>query len=106
MISDDQVEAALDYMRDKSTAAAQARAERAYVEEFRKVLKAQIMREYPTDALGTQEAKAYSDPRYLAHLQAIKTAVFEDEQWRFRMAAAQAKLDAWQTQSANNRKGI
>ena len=106
MISDEQVEAALDYMRDKSTAAAQARAERAYVEEYRKVLKAQIMREYPGDPIGTQEAKAYADKRYVAHLDAIKTAVFEDEQWRFRMAAAQAKLDAWQTQSANNRRGI
>lgn len=106
MISEDAVEAALDWMRNNAPKIAMARAERSYVEEFRKVLKAQIMREHPTDAIGTQEAKAYSDPRYLQHLQAIKEAVYEDEHLRFLSSAAQAKVDAWQTQSANNRKGI
>lgn len=106
MIAETEIEKALDYLRDNATKAASARANRAYVEEFRKVLKAQIMREYPTDALGTQEAKAYSDPRYAAHLKAISEAIEADEHHRFMMNAAQAKIDAWQTQSANNRKGI
>lgn len=106
MISETEVEKALDFMRDNASKAAMARAERAYVEEYRKVLKAQIMREYPTDAIGTQEAKAYSDPRYVKHLEAIKQAIYADEHMRFIVSAAQAKVDAWQTQSANNRKGI
>jgi len=106
MITDAEVEKALDFMRDNATKAAQARADRAYVEEFRKVLKGQIMRENSAAPLGAQEAMAYADPRYQQHLKAIKEAVFEDERLRFMLAAAQAKLDAWQTQSANNRKGI
>lgn len=106
MITDEEVEKALDWMRDNSTKAAHARADRAYVEEFRKVLKGQIMRENASLALGAQEAMAYADPRYEQHLKAIKEAVYEDERLRFMFTAAQAKVDAWQTQSANNRKGL
>lgn len=106
MITDDEVERALDFMRDNATKAAQARANRAYVEEFRKTMKAQIMRENAASALGAQEAIAYADPRYVGHLEAIKEAVFEDERLRFMLSAAEAKIQAWQTQSANNRKGV
>lgn len=106
MISDQEVEKALDYMRDNASKAAQARANLAYMDEFRKVLKGQIMRENSGLAIGAQEAIAYADPRYLEHIEATKTANFEDARWRFTMDAARAKLDAWQTQSANNRKGI
>jgi hypothetical protein len=106
MISDDDIEKALDFMRNNATKAAQARADRAYLEEFRKVLKGQIMRENSHLALGAQEAAAYADERYMAHLKGYKDAVFEDERLRFMFAAAEAKVQAWQTQSANNRKGI
>ena len=103
MITDDQVEAALDYLRDTATKAAQARANRAYVEEYRKVIKGQIMREYPTDAIGTQEAKAYADPRYKQHLEAIKEAVEADERYRFLREGASARIEAWRTQCSNER---
>ena len=106
MISDQEVEKALDFMRDNATKAAQARANLAYMDEYRKVLKGTIMRENQSLALGAQEAMAYADPRYAAHLEATKTANFEDARWRFTLEAARAKIDAWQTQSANNRKGI
>lgn len=106
MISDAEVEKALDFMRDNATKAAHARADRAYVEEYRKILKGHIMRENARDPLGAQEAIAYADARYVAHLKAIKEAVFEDERLRFMLDAARAKLDAWQTQSANNRRGL
>lgn len=106
MITDQDVEKALDWMRDNSTKAAMARANRAYLEEFRKVLKGQLMREHSGIALGAQEAAAYADERYQTHLSGYKEAVLEDERLRFMFAAAEAKVQAWQTQSANNRKGI
>lgn len=106
MITDQDVEKALDWMRDNSNKAAMARANRAYLEEFRKVLKGQIMRENTGIALGAQEAAAYADERYLMHLAGYKEAVLEDERLRFMFSAAEAKINAWQTQSANNRKGI
>lgn len=103
MISDDEAEKAVDWMRDNALKAAKARAERAYVEEFRKVLKGQLMRENPADAIGTQEAKAYSDPRYVRHLEAIREAIEADEYLRFMREAACAKVEAWRSQSANLR---
>ena len=103
MISEDDVERAIDYLRDNATKAAKAKAERMYLDDFSRVVKATIMREYPDKPTGTQEALAYSDPRYTSHLSVLKTAIEIDEYHRFMRTAAEAKLNAWQTQSANNR---
>jgi hypothetical protein len=106
MITDEEAERAVDYLRDSAPKAAQARANKEYVSEFRKVLKAQIMRENPSDPIGTQEAKAYSDPRYQAHLQAIKEAVEADAHAVFLRDAAQARIDAWRSQESSRRAGL
>lgn len=110
VITEQDVEKALDYLRDQASAAAMARANREYVEAFRKTIKAQLMQESANIANGTmpigiQERNAYADARYIAHLDAIREAVEADEKHRFLMSAAQARIDAWQTQSANERKG-
>jgi hypothetical protein len=56
------------------------------------------MKEHGDLPLGAQEREAYADPRYKAHLDAIREAVEEDEYHRWMMSAAEAKLSAWQTQ--------
>lgn len=98
MIDEKDIEKSLDYLRDNATKAAQAKADRIYVEEFRKTIKATIMKEHASEALGAQEREAYADPRYTQHLKAIKDAVYEDEYRRWMMSAAEAKISAWQTQ--------
>jgi chromosome segregation ATPase len=103
MISDEDVERALDHLRDSATKAARARAERAYIEEFRKTMKAQIMKEHATLPLGAQEREAYDDARYRQHLEALKEAVYADEYHRFMREAANAKIEAWRTQCSNER---
>jgi len=103
MISDDEIQKALDYLRDNAVKAAQARANRAYVEEYRKTVKAQIMKDHGGESLGAQEREAYSDSRYVEHLKAIKEAVYADEYHRWMMSAAEAKIEAWRTQQANTR---
>lgn len=103
MISDDDIEKALDYLRDNAPKAAKARAERAYMEEYRKTVKAQIMRENDDRPLGAQEAIAYADARYKQHLEAMREAIEKDEYHRWMQTAAEAKIGAWQTQSANQR---
>lgn len=105
-ITDDEIDKALDYLRDNARDAAQARADRVYVEEYRKVIKAQLMKEHGEKSAVLQEREAYADPRYIAHLDAIKQAVLEDEGHRFLRAAADAKIGAWQTQSANGRARV
>lgn len=106
MITDTEAEKALDYIRDSATKAAQARANRIYVEEYRKTIKAQLMKESADLPLGAQEREAYSDVKYIQHLNAIREAVEQDEYFRWMLTAAEAKLEAWRTQSANNRKGM
>lgn len=102
-ISEAEVEQALHYLVSIATEAAQARANRLHVEEYRKVVKAQIMSEYAGQPIGAQERMAYADERYIAHLEAIKTAVFEDEKIRFLVDAAKVRIESWRTQSATER---
>ena len=103
MIEQEDVQRAVDFLRDNATPAAEARAVRVYLEEWRKSLKAQLMTEVGSESLGAQERYAYSHERYLKHLDALKTAVFEDSKHMFLREAAKAKVQAWQTESANNR---
>ena len=105
-ITDDEIDKALDYLRDNARDAAQAKANRVYVEEYRKVIKAQLMKEHASMSAVLQEREAYSDPRYVQHLEAIKQAVEIDEGHRFLRAAADAKIEAWRTQSSNTRARV
>jgi hypothetical protein len=105
-ITDDEIDKALDYLRDNARDAAQAKANRVYVEEYRKVLKAQLMKEHGNLSAVLQEREAYSDPRYVEHLEAIRQAVMDDEKHRFLRASADAKIEAWRTQSSNTRARV
>lgn len=105
-ISDDEIDKALDFLRDNARDAAQARADRIYVEEFRKTLKASLMKEHGQMSAVLQEREAYSDARYITHLEAIREAVKIDEYHRFMRVAAEAKIEAWRTQSSNSRAKV
>lgn len=103
MITESDAEKALDYLRDNASKTAAARANRIFVEEYRKTIKAKIMKEHGSLPLGAQEREAYSDERYIQHLEAIREAVEADEHHKWMMEAASAKISAWQTQSRNSR---
>lgn len=103
MVADDDIDKALDWLVANATKAAQSRANRLYMEEYRKTLKAQIMGEHKDKPIGAQEREAYSDPRYAEHLDAIRTAVEDDERMRWLYVSAQAKIDAWRSFQANHR---
>jgi hypothetical protein len=97
---------AIDYIIAKSKEYAQARANRIYMEELRKTLKAELCKtalHHGFEAVNAQEREAYSDPNYRAHLVAIKQAVEAEEQLRWMLIAAQARVDCWRTQEASNR---
>lgn len=105
MIREEEVELAVEWLRDNARPAAKAKAERIYMEEFRKSLEAELMQEAPevNRSDKARESWARSHPRYVAHLQAIRAAVESDEAMRWLMVAAQAKIEAWRTQNANLR---
>ena len=103
MIDEESVERAIQWMIDNASKAAEARAHREYVEQFRKTLKAQIMKEHSASPLGVQEREAYADDRYVQHLDALRDAVEQDERIRWLMTAAETRVSAWQTMSRMQR---
>ena len=103
MITDSEIEKACDWLRDHAEEAAQAKAARVYLEHGRKRLLGLIMKEHTDKPLGAQEREARADERYKTHLEGLREAVYADEKCRFLRSAAEAKIEAWRTQQANQR---
>lgn len=103
MIDDDKVHDALEYLRKNAPKAAEARAHKIYMEEFRKTVKAQAMAQFNNLPVSAQEREAYRSEEYKAHLKALEAAVYQDELNRWGMVAATSVIDAWRTQNANHR---
>ena len=106
MISDDEAELALKFLKESAKAYAKAKAERIYLDEFRKSKKAILMRASGDQSAAAQERDAYAHPEYVAFLDGLKAAVEEEEVLRWKIASAELQIELWRTQSANNRKGI
>lgn len=106
MISDEDVERAVDWLRDNAPVAAKARAEREYLSEYSKPLRAKLMQEHGELPVAAQEREALADERYTAHLEALRMAIEVDERLRWLKSAAEAKLEAWRTFQANNRVNV
>ncbi len=94
---------ALDTLWSFAPKYAQAKANRVYLEEFRKTLKAKLMKGCGLDAIGAQEREAYAHADYAALLDGLKEAVEQEETMRWRLVAAQAAIDIWRSQEASNR---
>jgi len=95
---------ALDYIRDNAHAYAQAKANVVYMMEYRKSLKAILMQE-ATD-LKTESAKetyAYANQSYIDHLKAIQQAVGIAEELRWKLVAAEAKIEVWRSLESSAR---
>lgn len=103
MISDNDIDRALTFLRDSAPEAAQARATRLHLDDYSRVLKATIMSEHLAETVGAQERYAYGDIRYKNHLEALKQAIFDDEKMRFLRDAAQARIEVWRSVQANAR---
>lgn len=98
MIDIDEIDKAVNFLRDSSEKAAKSRSERLHLEDFTKSLKSKLMKEHIEETLGAQEREALADQRYLAHLEVLKMAIHDDEKLRFLREAAQAKIEVWRSQ--------
>lgn len=96
--------AAADFIRDNSQAYAKAKAERCYLEQFRKSKKALLMAESPEKTAASKEIYAYSHPDYVQLLEGLRLAIETEETLKWQLAAAEAKIEIWRTESANNRQ--
>ena len=94
---------AIQYLIDTAPLYAKAKADRMYLEEFRKSRKAQLASQAGTEVLGKQETFAYAHPEYIQILEGIREAVEKEETYRWMMTAAQAKIECWRTEKYSAR---
>lgn len=94
---------AVDYILANAGKFSKAKAERVYLEEFRKSKKSLLMKASPESSGIAQERDAYAHPEYLALLDGLKAAVEVEEGLRWALIAAQLRVDIWRSQEASNR---
>lgn len=70
---------------------------------MRKSVKAKLMKGCQETVLGKQEIYAYAHPDYIQILEGIKAVVEQEENYRWMMAAAQARVEVWKTQEFSKR---
>jgi hypothetical protein len=95
---------AVDHIYRSGQQYAQAKANRVYMEEYRKSLKAILMKKSGESSAAAQEREAYSHPEYIAHLENLKAAVQAEEGLRWGIVAAEARVEVWRSQEASNRR--
>ncbi len=103
MITQQAAEESLDFLLNNAADGAKIRANRLVLEEFSKVIKAEIMCEFPEMAVSAQERQALSHPRYKKHLDALREAIRLDTEFHFKREAADARIRAWISQNATER---
>lgn len=94
---------AVDYIIANAAKFAEAKAQRVFLEEFRKSKKAILMGQSPAEAANAREQYAYSHPEYVALLDGLKAAVEVEEKLKWELLAAQIRVDVWRSQEASAR---
>lgn len=94
---------AIQFLIDTAPLYAKAKADRMYLEEFRKSRKAQLASQAGTEVLGKQETYAYAHADYIEILEGIREAVEREERYRWLMTAAQARIEVWRTEQYSAR---
>ena len=94
---------AIQFLIDTAPLYAKAKADRMYLEEFRKSRKAQLASQAGTEVLGKQETYAYAHADYIEILEGIRQAVEKEERFRWLMTAAQARIEVWRTEQYSAR---
>jgi hypothetical protein len=94
---------AIDFIIKEAPRFAAAKAQRVYLEEFRKSKKALLMNESPEKAANAREQYAYSHPDYIGVLDGIRAAIEIEESLKWELIGAQLRVEVWRSQEASNR---
>jgi len=94
---------AVDYILNNAMHFAKAKAERTYIEQFRKSKKSILMKQSMETTIGGQEREAYAHPEYVLLLDGLKAAVEIEEKLKWDITAAELRVEIWRTEQANNR---
>ena len=104
MISDQNVQKAVDYLASTDEEHARARAEYHALSELRKTTRAFCFSEL-TGGVKEREMGAECHPSYIAHIEKIKQAEIEFHLLHNKRKRAELTIELYRTCSANVRKG-
>jgi hypothetical protein len=99
-------EQAAQTIRDKAPAFGEAKAQRVYLEEFRKSKKALLMKDALTlgiEAANAQEREAYAHPSYQQLIRGLAEAIEKEETLKWEIEAARLDIEIWRSREATNR---
>ena len=99
-------EDAADTIREKAAAYGEAKAQRVYLEEFKRSKRALLMKDsllLGEKAVNAQEREALADPEYLQLLKGLAVAIEREETLRWQIEAAKLDIEIWRTRQANER---
>ena len=97
------IDKTLAFIRDHAPKLAKAKAERIYLENYKKSLFALLYREVEGKTVADREYETYAQAAYIDHLYALKVAVEEEEAIKWMMISAQLRCEVWRSEQANAR---
>lgn len=103
IVSDDELEKALDFLRDSAAAIGAARSEMIRSSHMVKVVRALTAKHYSHLPVSRADIEALASDEYMDALNNDAIAAGEFEKLRALREAAAMKIQAWQTESANYR---
>ena len=103
MITDKQVEDALDYLRDSAKPAAVAKAQSKSLEKYLGVVEAQQKVLHAGRSNAAAQDLARASPEYKEALEGWEEAVRKDCEFTMLREAHAARIEAWRTQCSNQR---
>lgn len=106
------IEKTLSFIREHRKKYAKAKADRVYLEQFRKSKKAILIerqRFFLTQAHekfteASLENYAYANPEYLEVLEGLRAAVEQEEEMAMLVKGCWMQIEIWRTEQANNRQ--
>ena len=99
-------EEAADTIREKAPAYGEAKAQRVYLEEFKRSKRALLMKDsllLGEKAVNAQEREALADPEYMQLLKGLAVAIEREETLRWELEAAKLDIEIWRTRQASER---
>jgi c-di-AMP phosphodiesterase-like protein len=106
VISDKQLDAALEYLRESIDVASKARSDKVVTEQWIKTTRARLMVQALKDGVASvaaQTVTAEAHPDFKQAVEAYGAAVQLDAFHQMKRETASAWLEAWRTQSSNER---
>jgi len=103
MLTDDQIQAALDYLRDSAPKAAIARSQAKTLDKYLGIIEATQKSLWPEMSNAAKQDEARKSPEYKTALQGLEEAIRQDSEFTMLREAALARIEAWRTWSSNER---